>query len=89
MWIGLGVFTFLPFLGIGAAIRPAWIGMAIGVVGSTVWIYGLGIPGFLAGAIGAVLGVVAGQQLRRAVLAFRGRRIAARSALNQSSGEPS
>ena len=27
MWIGLGICAFLPFLGIGAAIRPIWIAM--------------------------------------------------------------
>lgn len=69
---------FLPFLGLGAAIRPTWIPLVIGLAFSAIWIYGLGLPGFLAAAIGTTLGVFAGNVLRHAVLAFRARRVAAR-----------
>ena len=51
LWIGLGVSMFLPFLGLGAAIRPTWIPLVIGLAFSAIWIYGLGLPGFFAAAM--------------------------------------
>lgn len=79
MWIGLGSFTFLAFLGLGAAIRPLWIPLGLAVVSSLIWVYGLGPAGFLAGALGAAGGVIAGSGLRRLLLALRARRVADRT----------
>ena len=84
MWIGLGSFTFLAFLGLGAAIRPLWIPLGIAFVSSLIWVYGLGLAGFLAGALGAGAGVLAGSGLRRLVFAVRARRTADRT--NSSPG---
>ncbi len=79
MWIVLGVSMFLPFIGLGAAIRPLWIPYVMAVGASLIWIYGLGLPGFLVATAGGVLGALTGNLLRRFVYAFRNRRIAART----------
>jgi hypothetical protein len=73
VWIGLGVFLLLPFVALGAAIRPFWVPLGIGLGGSAIWIYGLGVGGFLAGAIGATTGVFLGVYLRRYRTARRAR----------------
>ena len=78
MWIGLGLCAFLPFLGIGAAIRPIWIALAMAVGASAIWLWGLAV-------VASCLGVVAGSGLRRFFIGFRARRVAART--NPSSGE--
>ena len=85
MWIGLGICAFLPFLGIGAAIRPIWIAMLMALGASAILLWGLGLAGFGVAAAASLLGVVAGSGLRRFAIAFRARRIAART--NTSSGE--
>jgi uncharacterized membrane protein len=51
------------------------------------WIPGLGIGGWLSGAIGAVIGCFIGIPIRRGMLAFRERRVANRS--QTSPGGPS
>ncbi len=71
IWIGLGVFSFLPFVALGAAIRPVWVPLALALGGSAIWIYGLGVGGFLAAAIGATPGVLVGSSLRRRLVARR------------------
>lgn len=60
IWIALGFFSFLPFLGLGAFIRPIWFPLGFAVVSPAIWIWGLGIDGYLAGAIGGTLGVLVG-----------------------------
>lgn len=85
MWIGLGLCAFLPFLGIGAAIRPIWIALVMAVGASVIWLYGLGLVGFGVAVVASVLGVFAGSGLRRCAIAFRACRVAART--NASSGE--
>lgn len=84
MWIVLGISMFLPFIGLGAAIRPLWISYVMAAGASLIWIYGLGLPGFLVATAGGVLGALTGSLLRRFVFAFRARRVAART--NASSG---
>ena len=84
MWVGLGAAMIIPFAILGAAIRPLWVPLAFAVLGSLIWIYGLGVWGFLAGAVGSIVGVLLGVPLRRAVFGFRERRIAART--NPSNG---
>jgi len=79
MWIVLGISMFLPFIGLGAAIRPLWIPYVMAVGASAIWIYGLGLPGFLVATAGGVLGALTGSLLRRFVFAFRARRVAARA----------
>ncbi|PHX81915.1 MAG: hypothetical protein CK540_00265 [Thermoleophilia bacterium] len=85
MWIGLGLCAFLPFLGIGAAIRPIWIALAMAVGASAIWLWGLGVAGFGVAVVASCLGVFAGSALRRFFIGFRARRVAART--NASSGE--
>ena len=75
IWIGLGAAMIIPFAILGAALRPLWVPFAFAVGGSLIWIYGLGIWGFLAGAVGGVLGVLIGIPLRRGVFALRARRL--------------
>jgi hypothetical protein len=58
MWVGLGAAMIIPFAILGAAIRPLWVPFAFAIVGSLIWIYGLGVWGFLAGAVGSVVGVL-------------------------------
>ena len=87
MWIGLGLCAFLPFLGIGAAIRPIWIALLMAVGASAIWLYGLGLAGFAVAAGASLFGVLAGSGLRRLALAYRARRVAART--STSSGEAS
>jgi hypothetical protein len=65
MWIGLAVFVSLPFIGIGAFIRPIWVGLGFAVASGAIWIWGLGLSGFLAGGGGAFAGVLVGWLIRR------------------------
>ncbi|PHX81392.1 MAG: hypothetical protein CK540_02910 [Thermoleophilia bacterium] len=85
MWIGLGLCAFLPFLGIGAAIRPIWIALVMAIGASAIWLYGLGLAGFGVAVVASGLGVFAGSALRRFAIAFRARRVASRT--NASSEE--
>jgi len=64
MWIGLAIFVSLPFIGIGAFIRPIWIGLGFAVASGAIWIWGLGLSGFLAGGGGAFAGVLVGWLIR-------------------------
>jgi hypothetical protein len=79
MWLGLGAAMIFPFALLGAALRPLWVPLAFAIGGALIWLYGLGVWGFLAGAVGGVVGVLLGVPLRAAVLGFRNRRIAART----------
>ena len=87
IWFGLGAAMIIPFAILGAAIRPIWIPLGFAIVGSAIWIWGLGWWGFLAGAVGGVIGVLLGIPLRRGLFAFRERRIAQRT--HASDGGPS
>jgi hypothetical protein len=57
------------------------------VVGSLIWIPGLGISAWLAGSIGSIIGCFVGIPVRRGMLAFRARRVAHRT--QASPGGPS
>lgn len=87
MWLGLGAAMIIPFAILGATLRPFWLPLGFAVLGSLMWIPGLGIGGWLSGAIGAVIGCFIGIPVRRGMLAFRERRVAHRS--QASSGGPS
>lgn len=60
IWIGLAFFSFLPFVALGAFIRPIWFPLILAVVAPAIWIWGLGASGYLPGAIGGVIGVLVG-----------------------------
>lgn len=73
IWIGLGFFSFLPFLALGAFIRPVWVPLGIAVVSPAIWIWGLGIDGYLAGAIGGAIGALVGAWIGPALRERRAR----------------
>ena len=60
---------------------------AFAVLGSLIWIPGLGISAWIAGAVGSLIGCFIGIPIRRGLLAFRARRIANRTQV--SPGGPS
>ncbi|MFM9124923.1 MAG: hypothetical protein ACKOSO_07145 [Actinomycetota bacterium] len=65
IWIGLGVFMALPFLALGAFIKQVWFPVGFAIVGAGIWIYGLGLGGYLAAAIGGVAGALLGHLIYR------------------------
>ncbi|MGI9116817.1 MAG: hypothetical protein ACR2JV_04180 [Gaiellales bacterium] len=73
MCLGFAAVMFIPFLGLGIAIRIWWVPVAFAVVGPAIWIPGLGVGVYAAAAIGSLLGAGAGIALRRARLARRAR----------------
>lgn len=79
MWLGLGGAMIIPFAILGAALRPFWLPLAFAVLGSLIWIPGLGISAWVAGAVGSLIGCFLGIPVRRGALAFRARRIAHRT----------
>jgi hypothetical protein len=88
IWIVLGLFLFVPFVALGATIRPVWVPLGFAIAGSAIWIYGLGLGGFLASAIGATSGVIVGVYVRRLLTARRARVDAQRATAPESSSTP-
>jgi hypothetical protein len=87
MWLGLGAAMIIPFAILGAALRPFWLPLAFADLGSLIWIPGLGVSAWIAGAVGSLIGCFIGIPIRRGLLAFRARRIANRTQV--SPGGPS
>jgi hypothetical protein len=87
LWAVLGISIFLPFIGVGAAVRPLWIALVIPYGISLVWIPGLGIGGFLVSGTAGALGAVAGYYLRGLATRYRARRVAARQMHEVREGE--
>ena len=79
MWLGLGAAMIIPFMILGAALRPFWLPLAFAVLGSLIWIPGLGLSAWVAGAAGSLIGCFLGIPIRRGLLAFRARRLSHRT----------
>jgi hypothetical protein len=45
MWLGLGAAMIIPFAILGATLRPFWLPLGFAILGSLMWIPGLGIGG--------------------------------------------
>ncbi len=80
IWIVLGFFSFLPLLGLAAFIRPIWFPLGFALISPAIWIWGLGLGGYLTAAIGGTLGVLVG--------AWIGSRRRARSAVAENDPSP-
>lgn len=87
LWAVLAVSIFLPFLGVGAAVRPLWVAVVIPYGISLVWIPGLGVGAFLVSGTAGALGALVGYWLRGAATRYRARRVAARHAHEVREGE--
>jgi hypothetical protein len=87
LWAVLAFSIFLPFIGVGVAVRPLWAAILIPYGISLVWIPGLGVGAFLVSGTGGALGVVVGYLLRGVATRYRARRVAARHPHEVREGE--
>jgi hypothetical protein len=55
----------LPFLVLGAFIKQIWFPIGFALVGAGIWIYGLGLGGYLAAASGGLAGALIGHLIYR------------------------
>jgi hypothetical protein len=80
VWAVLAAFIFVPFIGLGVAVRPIWLAMVIPFGISLVWIPGLGVGAFLVSGTAGALGALLGYYLRGVATRYRARRLEARQA---------